>query len=142
MSWTAEKFSGNVVIVGDFNPAVFSPAWLERNQLIGEADARTAVEDDDLVVSRRATQIKTDAFTLQVMPGKLIVQSEPLTPVVRDLAVGSLLLLSHTPVRALGLNYMAHYKLRSCRERTSHTSLPFATLSGSAPQKRAMSWKR
>jgi hypothetical protein len=36
-----------------------------------------------------------------------------LTPALHDLAVGIFELVPHTPVTALGLNFMAHYKLGS-----------------------------
>ena len=118
MSWTTEIFGGNIVVLGDFNPAVFSPQWLELNKLIGAEDAKAATEAKDLVVSSRATQVVTEAFTLQVTPDQMIVQSTlVLSPIIRDIAVGALMLLSHTPVRALGMNYMAHFKLASVNDR-------------------------
>ena len=49
MTRTADIFGSSVVAVGAFNPAIFSPDWLERNKLIGQDDA---VRVFDSVVSQ------------------------------------------------------------------------------------------
>jgi hypothetical protein len=36
---TAEILTSSIIVIGAFNPAIFSPDWLERNRLIGKGDA-------------------------------------------------------------------------------------------------------
>ena len=55
MAYNAEILASAIVAIGDFNPAIFTPDWLERNGLIGKDDADAAREekpDRALLVSR------------------------------------------------------------------------------------------
>jgi len=114
---TAEILTSSIVVVGAFNPAIFSPDWLERNGLIGESDAaeaREGVRGRPLLVSKQATTFETEWFALQVLANQFSITSKKvLTPAFKDLAVGILQLVPHTPVIAAGLNFAAHFKLSS-----------------------------
>ena len=110
---TVEEFSSTIVALGDFNPPIFSPDWLERNGLIGEEDAATARKDDSLVVTKQLTRFQTDWFILEVIEQRFSLTGRgPLaaSPTLKDLAAGIFLLVPHTPIRAVGLNFFAHYK--------------------------------
>lgn len=49
---------------------------------------------------------------MQVLENQFVLTSKSaLTPAFRDLAVGTLTLVPHTPITALGLNFMGHYRL-------------------------------
>jgi hypothetical protein len=117
MAHTAEIFTSSVVAVGDFNPAIFSPDWLERNKLIGEEDAAAAREGGhgrSFLVSHQVTTIETEWFTLQVLDNQFsLVSKGVLSPAFKDLATGIFQLVSHTPVKAVGLNFAGHFKLAS-----------------------------
>ena len=109
-----EIFDASVVFVGDFNPAIFSPDWLERNQLLGSSDAQVAREDKNLIISHEITRYETDWFHFQVLQQQFSVSSKGVVSLnLRDLAIGITSLVPQTPVRALGLNFMAHYKMQS-----------------------------
>lgn len=120
MTFTAEILNSAIVVVGDFNPAIFSPDWLERNELIGEGDAIVAREGSagrQLLVSHQVTNFETDWFTLQVLENQFSLTSKGvLTPAFKDLAVGIFQLVSHTPVKAVGLNFIAQFKLENQEE--------------------------
>jgi len=109
-----------IVVVGDFNPAIFSPDWLERNKLIGEGDAIAAREGSQgrkPLVSHQATTFETDWFTLQVLENQFSLMSKGvLTPAFKDLSIGIFQLLLHTPVKAVGLNFVGHFKLATQEE--------------------------
>lgn len=114
VQYKPEILASSIVAIGDFNPAIFSPDWLERNQLIGKDDASTAREGAQFVVTHQVTAFETDSFALQVIENQLTLTSKGvLTPALQDLAVSIFELVPHTPVTALGLNFMAHYKLGS-----------------------------
>lgn len=111
---TPEIFGASIVMVGAFNPAIFSPAWLNANQLLGAEDVEAANQDTSILVSQEAAICETDWFRLQVLPNQFSLSSKgALSLAVRDLAQGIASTLPHTPVTACGLNFNAHYKLDS-----------------------------
>lgn len=117
MTHTAEIFTSSVVAVGDFNPAIFSPDWLEGNKLIGKSDADTVRESKSMISSHQVTSFETKWFALQVLENRFSLTSkDALSPALKDLAVGIFQLVPHTPVTAVGLNFLAHFKLTSEEE--------------------------
>ncbi len=117
MTHTAEILSSSIIAIGDFNPAIFSPDWLEKNDLIGKGDADTVREknqDKSLIVSHQVTAFETKWFALQVLENQFSLTSkDALSPAFKDLAVGIFELVPHTPLTAVGLNFLAHFKLAS-----------------------------
>lgn len=117
MAYTAEILTSSIVAVGNFNPAIFSPDWLERNDLMGEGDADTAREGSQgrpMIVSKQVATFETEWFALQVLDNQFSLTSKSaVTPAFKDLAVGIFQLVPHTPVVAVGLNFMGHFKLTS-----------------------------
>lgn len=115
MAHTAEIFTSSIVAVGSFNPAIFSPDWMEAHGLLGKDDAdriREPRPGASLVVSHQATAFESSWFALQVLENQFSLTSKnALSPAFKDLAVSVFQLLSHTPVTAVGLNFLAHYKL-------------------------------
>ena len=120
MTYTAEIFTSTTVVVGEFNPAIFTPDWLERNNLIGEGDAAVAREGragSQLLVSHQVTSFETEWFTLQVLYKQFTLTSKGvLSPAFKDLTVGIFQLVSHTPVKAIGLNFTGQFKLNNLEE--------------------------
>ena len=114
MQHKAEDFSSAIVVLGAFNPAIFSPDWLNGQGLIGDGDVAAAREGNgggEILVSRQVTTVETEWFVLQVEQNKFNLTSKGvLSPALKDLAVGIFQSLPHTPVTAVGLNFMAHYK--------------------------------
>ena len=112
MSYTAEIFGSSIVLVGQFNPAIFTADWLERNSLIGSEDAEYARASTNVLVSHAVAVCETEWFALQVLENQFSLTSKgALSHAFRDLAEGIATLVPHTPVTALGLNYMGHYKM-------------------------------
>jgi hypothetical protein len=107
-------FTSSIVAIGDFNPAIFSPDWLERNGLIGEGDAAVAREGSQgrpLLVSHQVTTFESEWFALQVVENQFSLTSKGvLSPAFQDLAASIFQLVSHTPVSAVGLNFSGHFK--------------------------------
>lgn len=120
MAYTADILTSSIVVIGDFNPVIFSPDWLEKNKLIGESDASKAREGSqgrETIISRQVTTFETEWFTLQVLENKFTLTSKGVLSLsFKDLAVGIFQLVSHTPVKAIGINFIAHFKLSSWEE--------------------------
>jgi len=109
---TPEIFGSSIVVIGAFNPMIFTPDWLERNELIGQDDANAARQQAGFVVSHDVCQLETDWFALQVIQDRFSLTSKgALNPALKDLAVGIFTLLAHTPVTAAGFNFFGHYKI-------------------------------
>ena len=112
VSYTAEIFGSSIVLVGQFNPAIFTADWLERNSLIGSEDAEYARASTNVLVSHAVAVCETEWFALQVLENQFSLTSKgALSHAFRDLAEGIATLVPHTPVTALGLNFMGHYKM-------------------------------
>lgn len=109
-----EIFATTIVALGKFNPPIFSPDWLERNNLIGPDDAQNARAHPGLVIAHGVSQIECESFQLQVLEERFSLTSKgAVIPALKDMAVGTFSLLLQTPITAVGLNFMAHYKMDS-----------------------------
>ena len=114
VSHSPEIFLSSIVAVGAFNPAIFSPDWMEARGLIGADDANVARTNKSYMVSSQVTAVQTEWFALQVLENQFSVTSQgALTPALKDLAIGMLTLLPQTPISAIGLNFTGHYKMAS-----------------------------
>jgi len=98
----------STVLLGRFNPLIFSPEWLEVNNIIGPEEAASARESGIEVMAPNVTSINLGSMKLVVEEERfvLIVGDEPLVR-ARDFPVTCFSLLRHTPVYAVGLNYNA-----------------------------------
>jgi len=115
----------NIVLLGDFNPRIFQPAWFAAHDLIGESEAETAeieIIHSDVVV------YSTDWLRLQVTRDRFHVSTtqEPYYEVMRDLVIATFTLLEHTPIHSMGINTDFHFKMNSVEELHSlgHTLAP------------------
>lgn len=101
----------SIVVKGLFNAAIFSPAWMLAQGLIGTSEyAEAEVE----LITREFASFTVGWLTCQVTPDAL--QLATVVPEeferVRDAVVGILNTLPHTPVAALGINRQVHFPTR------------------------------
>ena len=105
-----------VVLLGDFNPAIFTPAWFAMHGLLPRATADSATLE---VAHRQLTAFSTDWLYLHVTTDRFTTDVAQAPHVrVRDLVVrvfGEH--LHHTPVKALGINRKVHFRVGSLAER-------------------------
>ena len=96
-----ETFS--IVVLGDFNPAILQPLWFSVNGLVPEAEAKDADVD---VIHKQFASFAMGGIRVQVDGSRLGVTAEesPQGPILRDLVLGTLSVLEHTPLKAIGLN--------------------------------------
>ena len=114
MPLVPEMFASSIVAVGAFNPAIFGPDWLVRNGLLGNGDAEIARASESFITSAQFLAVQTEWFALHVVSNQFSITSQgPLSPAIKDLAVGILTLVPQTPITAIGLNFMGHYKMTS-----------------------------
>lgn len=98
----------SVVVKGLFNAAIFSPAWMLAQGLIGTTEYGDAEVE---LVTREFASFTTGWLNCQVTPDAM--QLATVVPEeferVRDAVLGILNTLPHTPVAALGINRQVHF---------------------------------
>lgn len=109
-----EDESISVVLLGDFNPKIFHPMWFAAHGLIRQSE----VENPDLkleVTHSEYAAFATESFRFSVSHTRFSVQSSGsgFRDMIRDFVTGTFSLLSHTPMRTLGLNREFHYRMES-----------------------------
>lgn len=117
--------SVDIVLLGSFNPQIFQPAWFAAQGLLSTAESQSA---EIAIIHSQVVQFATERFEVVVAPDRFQVSTldasshEPM----RDLAIGSFQVLSHTPIAAMGINSGGHYQLSSEDDwhRIGHTLMP------------------
>ena len=106
----------SIVLRGDFNPAIFTPAWFVLHALLprGAADAAEVQ-----IVHPRVTAFTFDWLHLEVRDDHFSAE----TLQAPDIRLRDLVLcvfkehLPHTPLKVLGINRQVHFRVRSSAER-------------------------
>ena len=105
-----------VVLLGDFNPAIFTPAWFALHGLLPKVVAERA---DLKVAHRQVTEFSTDWLRLQVTSDRFSASTAQAPHVgVRDLVMRVFNEhLSHTPLKAMGINRNVEFQVDGLAER-------------------------
>jgi hypothetical protein len=107
-----------IVLIGKFNPAIFSPAWFAKNGVISDGELEAA---ETVAVHPQISRFVVEHLTVNVEPEKMSV-SVTTEPTIRILDMILQLfrdLLPHTPVTAFGINYAEHWRLDDWRRRVA-----------------------
>lgn len=112
---TTTLTSASVVVLGRFNPAIFSPAWLLRHGLISAGEADDATVE---VILAHAAIFETAWLRCQVTDDRLqLVTGDPQEfDRLRDAAMGVLRILNQTPIGAMGINHDSHHVIENVDE--------------------------
>ena len=125
MRITPEIDGVSIAVLGNFNPAIFTPAWFALNGLLPESVARNAVLT---VAHEQVTQFNTDWLRLDVTLDRFYVETTQAPHVrVHDLVVRVFKeYLHHTPVMAFGINRNVHFGVWSlaARDKLGRTLAP------------------
>lgn len=107
-----------VVLLGDFNPKIFQPAWFSAEGLIRDKEAEKAEIE---IIHSDVVSFTLDWLRFQVTPERLLAATtqEPYYEPLRDLILGTFSLLRHTPIDKMGINREMHFRLSS--EESWHT---------------------
>lgn len=104
----------SIVLVGDFNPKIFQPAWFAAQDppLIPKLEAEEAKVE---IIHPDVVIFEVDWFRLQATRDRFLISTAQASryEFLRDLVVGTFQLLQHTPIRAMGINKDTHWGVGS-----------------------------
>jgi hypothetical protein len=103
--------SSTIVLIGAFNPLILQPSWLAEQGAIKAEEAAATLANEQFVITAELVAINFGWFTLEATRERatFATGSEAETPLaLRDVVVNVFSLLSHTPIRMLGMNHMRH----------------------------------
>jgi len=108
----AEIRGMSIVLLGDFNPKIFQPAWFGAHELIRPTEADEA---DVKIVHPEVAEFGLDWVVLQVTRERFVVNTsqDAFFEASRDLVLGTFELLGHTPLKAMGINMHEHRRMNS-----------------------------
>jgi hypothetical protein len=100
---TPDRESFAIVALGDFNPAIFQPLWFSLNGLMPEEETKSA---EISIIHKQLASFVMGKIQVQVDDSRLAFTTfeSPQLPLLRDLTLGTLTILEHSPLRAIGLN--------------------------------------
>jgi hypothetical protein len=116
---TPDRYKRSIVLVGDFNPKIFQPAWFASENLIGKQEADNAKVE---VIHADVSIFSTDWVRVEVLRGRFLVETtqQLIDKPLRDLVFGAFTLLRHTPLRVMGINTSMEFRVLS--EEKWHTA--------------------
>ena len=125
-----EISDASIVLLGDFNPAIFTPAWFALQGLLPKSVAQGA---DLRVAHQQVTAFEADWLQLQVTPDRFSAETSQ-APYVRLLDLVSRTFreyLHHTPLKAFGINRNVHFRVQSpARDQLLRTLAPLEPWGG------------
>ncbi len=105
-----EHGSVSIVLIGDFNPAIYTPAWFALNEILPQ----DVVDSAKLEVAHpEFSSFSTKWLQLQVTHERFhaVTQSIPNIQVQKFVVRTHKVHLSHTPLRAVGINREVHFRV-------------------------------
>lgn len=108
---TPTKILKSVVLVGKFNPPIFQPAWFSCHKLVSDQEGENAVVN---IIHPDVVNFKLSWCNVEVTRERVVLNTnqEHAFELIRDLAIGTFRLLSHTPITMLGINFELHMQMR------------------------------
>ena len=102
----------SVVLLGDFNPKIFQPAWFAAEGLFRQQEAESATIE---IIHPEVVSFELEWLRLQVTRERFVVSTTqvPYYEVMRDLILGTFGLLRHTPLHKMGINTDKHFRMAS-----------------------------
>lgn len=120
-----EAEASSIILAGNFNPAIFQPRWLAAQGLIRKEAGENAQIG---IIHPEVTSFSLDWCSLEVQQDKFqaMTLDAGATGLLRDLVIGVLKILEHTPVLKLGMNHADHLSVDSIEtwHQVGHTLAP------------------
>jgi hypothetical protein len=120
--------SVSIVIIGNFNPAIIHPEWLDRNQLLPPQEVRNidnikkeikeieglkiSFIGENIFVSGVEARLGLPSYRINVTPERFEVSTNKIEKQeeLRNFVVATFKVLEHTPVSAIGINLLGSLK--------------------------------
>lgn len=105
----------SIVLLGDFNPKIFQPAWFAHENLIRAPEAEAA---DIKIINPEIVIFELEWLSVQITRDRCIfgTTQEAYYEIVRDLCLGTFKLLRHTPIQKMGINRDYDFRMNSLEE--------------------------
>lgn len=106
----------DIAFLGQFNPAILTPAWFAMHELLPNRVAESATS---VVAHRDVTAFQADWLQLHVTQDEFRIHTAQ-SPYVRLYDLAERVFgehLHHTPLKALGINRQVHFRVRNMAER-------------------------
>jgi len=102
----------SIVLRGDFNPKIFQPAWFAAQGLIRNEEADEAKIE---IIHPTIVVFSLDWLRIQIEPNRFYAgtNQSPYYEILKDLILGTFRILSHTPIKIMGINYDSHFPMDS-----------------------------
>ncbi|MGA2936908.1 MAG: hypothetical protein ABSF52_07400 [Syntrophobacteraceae bacterium] len=102
----------DVVLLGDFNPKIFQPAWFGSEGLIRKLEVDGA---EIAVVHQEVVSFTLEWLKIEVTRERFLATTlqEAYDEPVRDLVLSTFRILRHTPLRKVGINLDEHFQIES-----------------------------
>jgi len=115
----------SLVLVGDFNPKIFHPAWFSCQGLIKKSEEEEAVIE---IIRPEISIFELEWMKFSVTRDRATIETakEPYYELLRDLVVSTFRLLNHTPIKMLGINMKKTFSVETAEEwhNYGHTLAP------------------
>jgi hypothetical protein len=107
---TSETKALSIVVVGAMNPPIHTPSWYKASKILTDEEADDPAALATLMVVPDILQFQTERFQIVCMADRwqILAAHEEDWPRILDIACRTFEILEHTPVRAFGLNIVAH----------------------------------
>lgn len=108
--------NASIVMLGKFNPAIFTPAWFAKNDLFSDAELRATQLG---IAHNSITQFVMEWLTVEVQPNRFLLQTAS-DPFLRILDMTTHIfgqLLPHSHIIQLGINYGEEFILDDWKRR-------------------------
>jgi hypothetical protein len=101
----------SIVLLGHFNPLIFSPLWFAQNKIVSDTEA---TEADIRVIHPEVTVCKIGKFQIQIELNRLSADTAEAPWVdLLDFVTRTFSLLIHTPINQMGINRLVHFSVGS-----------------------------
>ena len=110
-----EESSTSIVLLGSFNPSIFSPAWFGRYGLLSDQEVAAATVT---LIHPDMAIFEVDWLSIRVEPMRFQAMSHVSPIQIRDIVLKTFEdYLIHTPIHSMGINRLANFKLPSAEHR-------------------------
>ena len=111
-NFSLESEEASIVFVGSFEPAIFHPEWLVRHGLITEDDIK---ESNVEIVHHDLAKFSLQWLAIDVLRNKFVARTHDPSKFapLKDLMFSVFKILSHTPIKQLGMNLAIRYKVET-----------------------------